>query len=88
MYLTVEQVANNLCVSPGMITHFIASGWLSGVDKNGITFLTSHEEYKARFILHLKQHRKLTDEQIARVLFAQEPPFSLAAVDSILERDR
>jgi hypothetical protein len=42
MYLTVEQVANNLCVSPGMITHFIASGWLSGVDKNGMTFLTSH----------------------------------------------
>jgi hypothetical protein len=46
--------------------------WISCVKKNGSVFLSSRDEYKAKFILHLRCLR-LTDEEIGKVMDAEEP---------------
>ena len=37
--------------------------WISTVEKNGITFLSMHQGYKVKFILHLRTQFHLTDEE-------------------------
>jgi hypothetical protein len=59
--------------------------WISCVRKNGASFLSSRDEYKAKFILHLRR-LKLSDVEIDKVLEAEQPPYSLAQIPKILGR--
>ena len=62
-------------------------GWISIVEKNGVLYVPGHHEYKAKFILHLQQVRNLNSQQISRVLFVEQPPYSLKDIDRILAEE-
>lgn len=83
-YSPVDRVAERLNVTPEQLWEMQRFGWISIVEKDGTPFIRGHQEYKAKFILHLQQTRKLTPEQISAVLVAEEPPYSLKDVDRIL----
>ncbi len=85
-YLPLGLVARHLHVPESDIKEMLSHGWLNAVEKNGITFLEGHQEYRARFILALRQRRALSDDQIAYVLDEQAPPYSFDQVDGILAR--
>jgi hypothetical protein len=53
--------------------------------RSGSVFLSSRDEYKAKCILHLRGLH-LTDEEIGKVLDAEEPPYSLARIPNIIGR--
>ncbi|MEO8129041.1 MAG: hypothetical protein ABJF23_21480 [Bryobacteraceae bacterium] len=61
--------------------------WISTVEKNGTTFLSMHQEYKVKFILHLRTKFGLTDSEIAKVMESQEAPYSLQKVSEVLGRE-
>jgi len=85
-YRPIGVVARHLHVPESDIEGMVSKGWLEAVEKNGIRFLTSHQEYRARFILDLRKRKALSDSQISYVLSEQEPPYSFQQVDSILAR--
>jgi hypothetical protein len=85
-YSSIEQLACRLNVPRELLQQFVDLGWLSAVEKNGLTFLRADQEYKARFILHLRDRRALSNRQIHKILAVQEPPFSLDGVDVILKK--
>lgn len=59
--------------------------WIGTVEKNGITYISVREAYKARFILHLRR-LQVTDEEIGTVLDTLHPPYSLQDVRKMLGR--
>ncbi len=84
-YQALSSVAHRLKVSEPDLMDFEQRRWISCVKKNGSVFLSSRDEYKAKFILHLRCLR-LTDEEIGKVMDAEEPPYSLARIPSIIGR--
>jgi len=78
-------VAHRLKASEGDLMDFEQRRWISCVKRNGSIFLSSRDEYKAKFILHL-QSLRLTDEEIGKVLDAEDPPYSLSRVPNIIGR--
>jgi len=67
-----------------VLVEFRNKGWLNVVERNGSTFLAARDQYKAKYILHLRQERRLNDEEIGIVLAHQDPPYSSKDVDKIL----
>ncbi len=84
MYTPVDRAAARLSVTVDKLRELESFGWISVVERNGVLYIPGHHEYKAKFILHLQQVRKLNSQQISRVLLAEEPPYSLADIDRIL----
>jgi hypothetical protein len=84
-YQPLSSVAYRLKVSEPDLMDFAQRRWISCLKKNGSVFLSSQDEYKAKCILHLRGLR-LTDEEIGKVLDAQEPPYSLARIPNIIGR--
>ena len=84
VYTPVETVARRLNSTAEELDNLESFGWISTVEKNGIRYLPGHQEYKAKFVLHLLRIRKLTPQQISTVLIAEQPPYSLQDVDRIL----
>ena len=60
--------------------------WIKTLADGKFTYISGRDEYKARFILHLRHRLKLSDEDIQRVLDAQAPPYSLKDVSAALGR--
>ena len=85
-YRPLANAAGNLHVTEDTLIDFNRAGWIDFTVKNGLRFLSGRDEYRARFILHLRQKLELTNEEIGIVLANQEPPFSLDQVPSILAR--
>jgi hypothetical protein len=56
------------------------------ISKEGRAFVSGQDEYRARFILHLREKLKLTNKQIGIVLANEKPPYSLDQVPAILAR--
>jgi hypothetical protein len=83
-HIPIDRVAERLNVTTETLWAMQGLGWISIVEKNGMHFIRGHHEYKAKFILHLREVRKLTPQQISAVLLADEPPYSLKDVDRIL----
>lgn len=80
----LENVARRLSTTTDKLLHFHERGWVSVLDKSDLLLLGGRDEYKARFILHLERALNLTDDQIAKVLSTQEPPYTLAGIEEIL----
>jgi hypothetical protein len=78
-------VARRLDTSESDLLGFAERRWISCVKKSGAIFLSSRDEYKARFILHL-QRLRLTDVEIGTVLEVERPLYSLAQIPKILGR--
>jgi hypothetical protein len=85
MYQSIPAVAQNLGIPEGLIETFMSHGWISAVQKDGLTFLARHQQYRIRFIQHLRDRLQLSDEQVAIVLQYEQPPYSLEQVESILQ---
>jgi len=83
-HLPIDRVEKRLNVTAEKLWEFQGLGWISIVEKSGMHYIRGHHEYKAKFILHLQDVRKLTPEQISAVLLAVEPPYSSKDVDRIL----
>ena len=88
VYSPVDRVAERLNVTAEQLWAFQGFGWISIVEKNGAPFIRGDQEYRAKFILRLRQVLKLSPQEISKVLFAEEPPYSLRDVDQILAETR
>jgi DNA-binding transcriptional MerR regulator len=85
-YRPLAIAAENLRTTEQTLLEFNRSGWIDVAVKDGQMFLSAHDIYRARFILHLQRKLGLTSEQISAVLLHEKPPYSLDRVGSILER--
>ena len=84
-YQSLATVARNLKVSESDLLELEQQGWISSASKNGNSFLSGRDAFKARFIFHLRR-LQLTNDEIRRVLDTQDPPYSLAEIPQILGR--
>ena len=82
---SLPTVARDLKVSERDLLELEERNWICSVTRNGNTFLSGRDAFKARFILHLRRLH-LTDEEIGRVLASQGPPYSLAELPRIVGR--
>ena len=87
-YLSIGAVARRLAVQEAAVQEMLDLGWLKAETKNGIRFLSGHQEYRGRFILALRAKKALSDQEISFVLAEQEPPYDFQKVDAILNRMR
>ena len=83
-YQLLQTAAGKLQVAEQTLLEFDNAGWISVTTKQGHQFISGHDAYRARFILHLRKKLELTNEQIGVVLSHEEPPYSLDKVASIL----
>lgn len=84
-YQLLSTVAHKLQTSERDLLDLEHQNWIGSISKNGNVFLLGRDAFKARFILHLRR-LNLTNEEIGRVLEAQDPPYSLAEIPQILGR--
>ena len=87
-YQSLSVTAQHLKTTESVLMDMKRFDWISTVEKNGTTFLSMHQEYKVKFILHLRIQFHLTDEEIARVMNSQEAPYSLQRVAEIQRANR
>jgi hypothetical protein len=80
----LSAAARTLQTDEKTLWDFAQKSWIKPIEKHGMIYLDGQQRYKARYILHLRNRRKLSDEQISRVLSVQQPPYSVAEVDEIL----
>lgn len=85
-YRPLAIAAGNIRTDEETLLEFDRAGWIDVVVKDGSRFVSGQDEYRSRFILHLRQRLKLTDEQIGIVLEHEKPPYSLDQVPAILAR--
>ena len=76
--------ATGLLTDEATLLDLARRGWIKTVAKNGSVFIAADQRYRAKYILHLRQKKGLTDEQIEIVLSVQRPPYSSADVARIL----
>jgi len=76
--------ATGLQTEVATLQDFDRRGWIKTVEKNGSTFIAADQRYRARFILHLREKKQLSNQQIELVLSVQRPPYSTAEADRIL----
>jgi hypothetical protein len=76
--------AENVQTDQETLLEFHQAGWIKVASKDGRAFVSVQDEYRSRFILHLRKKMKLTDRQIGIVLENGKPPYSLAQVPAIL----
>lgn len=86
-YRTLAIAASNLHATEDALIEFNRAGWIDVTVKNGCQFISGQDEYRARFILHLRRKLELTNEQIGIALKNEKPPYSLDQVPSILAQD-
>ena len=83
-YQQISVAATALSTSVETLVDFDRRGWIKTAEKNGMIFLAADQRYRARYILHLRNQKHLSDDQIELVLSIQRPPYSAAEVDDIL----
>jgi hypothetical protein len=83
-YRSLTAAAGHVRTDEQTLLEFGRAGWIKVILKNGTNFVSSHDEYRSRFILHLREKMKLSDQQIAIVLENGKPPYSLDQVPKIL----
>lgn len=83
-YLPVSTAAKNVGADEQTLLEFQRAGWISVVEKDGCSFVNAREEYRCRFILHLRRKLKLSNKEIEIVLAHERSPYSLDQVPTIL----
>jgi hypothetical protein len=87
-YRSLEATAKNLGTDETALLEFGQAGWIEVVSKDGRAYISAEDEYRSRFILHLRQKLRLTDRQIGIVLANAKAPYSVAQVPAILATAR
>jgi hypothetical protein len=85
-YRSLTIAAGNARTDEQTLLEFYRAGWIKVVVRDERSFVSVHDEYRSRFILHLRQELKLSDEQIGIVLDNAKPPYSIRQVPAILAR--
>ena len=87
-YIRLDDAAKSLNVTADELIAFEECGWinLTYFPEASIPYLKGHQQYRAKFILALRDRLSLSPEQITIVLAQQKPPYSLADVPEILQR--
>jgi hypothetical protein len=80
----LSSAADNVHTDEETLLKFHQAGWIKVASKDGRSFVSGQDEYRSRFILHLRQKLKLTDDQIGIVLENGKPPYALDQVPAIL----
>ena len=88
MFQTVETVAQKTGISEDSIDEYVSRGWIATVTREGTTFLPAHQQYRLRFVHHLRTKMGLNDREVTTVLRFDNPPYSLANVPAILAKHR
>jgi len=85
-FIRIEDAAKSLSTTTEDLREFEQRGWISFTifEEAQITYLRGHQQYRAKFIMTLRDRLNLDRAQIAKVLANQEPPYSLADVPDIL----
>ena len=84
MFQNVVGVAQKTGISEDVIHAYVSRGWLATVTKQGTTFLPVHQQYRLKFVHHLRIKMGLIDHEVTTVLRFDSPPYSLANVPLIL----
>ena len=85
-YQPVSVAAASLQTTAAVLLDFHSKGWIQAAKRNGELFIAADQRYRAKYILHLRQTKNLSDEEVQIVLSIQRPPYSAAQVDEILGR--
>lgn len=84
--IVLSTAAKKIASSEEELIALADRNWIQVVAEGKFTFISSRDEYKARFILHLRHKLNLSDEDIQRVLDVQAPPYSLKDVPAALQQ--
>jgi hypothetical protein len=82
----LSTAAGNVKTDEQTLLAFHHAGWIKVASKDGNSFVSGQDEYRSRFILHLRLKLKLTDHQIGIVLENGKAPYALDQVSAILAR--
>ncbi len=82
--IRLENAARSLATTTEVLEEFARLGWITFFDQHGLLCLKGHQQYRAKFILHLQHKLGLKPDQISKVLENQKPPYSLSDVERIL----
>jgi len=82
----LAMVASRIATTEDELRDLASHQWIATTEERGAECISGRNEYKARFVLHLRHRLGLTDEEIERVLDIQEPPYCLKDVPAILGR--
>ena len=85
-YRSLTAVAGKVGTDEQTMLEFQRAGWIQVVVKDGRSFVSAPDEYRCRFILHLRRKLKLSDHEIEIVLAHEQSPYSVAQVSTILAR--
>jgi len=87
-FIQMEDAAKSLSTTPENLIDFEKQGCISftAFENAGITYLKGHQQYRAKFIMTLRDRLKLSPAQIAKMLANRKPPYSLADVPKILKK--
>lgn len=86
-YHPIAVVASRIATTKEELLDLERQGWISTTnDEGGAALVSGRQEYKARFILHLRHRLHLTNDEITRILDVENPPYSLKDVSRILGR--
>ncbi|HTA42662.1 MAG TPA: hypothetical protein VK789_09455 [Bryobacteraceae bacterium] len=83
-YRSLDTAARRVRTTEATLLEFGGLGWIEFVSKEGHTYLSGQDEYRCRFILHLRQKLGLSDQQIGVVLAKAKAPYSPEQVVDIL----
>jgi hypothetical protein len=84
-YQQISSAATGLLTDVPTLMSLNEKGWIRTQEKNGSVFIAADQRYRAKYILHLRNEKHLSDEQIELVLSVQRPPYSSAEVETILK---
>jgi hypothetical protein len=85
-YRPLDVAAKNARTNEATLLEFGRTGWIEVVSKEGHPYVSAQDEYRSRFILHLRQKLRLTDQQIGTVLANAKAPYAVDQVPEILAR--
>ena len=88
MFQSVEIVARKTGISEDSIDEYVSHGWIEIVTRQGTTFLPAHQQYRLKFVHHLRTKMSLSEREVTTVLRFDSPPYSLANIPSILAKHR
>ena len=86
-YRPLAIAAGHIRTDEKTLLEFNRAGWIEVVLKGGAAFVSGQDEYRSRFILHLRQQLRLSNKEIGIVLANENPPYSLEQVPAILARN-
>lgn len=88
MFQSIETVTQKTGIPEDSIDEYVSRGWISTVTREGTTFLPAHQQYRLRFVHHLRTKMGLSDGEVTTVLRFDSPPYSAANVPAILAKHR